>query len=171
MSDIPNSLSKYYFQTGYVVKDIAAAEEWFTAVMGVPIWQRSEVELVDQCFYRGNPSDSSMEISVGFAHDVCIELITPRRGESIYTEFLGQGRSGLHHIAFVVPHYDEVVAMFEKRNCEILSQGTLSGGMTRFSYIDCGNDDASIVEILDFAPEVIAVMDDLKQRSKDAVAH
>ncbi len=43
--------------------------------------------------------------------------------------------------------------------------------MTRFSYIDCGNDDASIIEIIYFAPEMLAVMDDLKAQSKAALAN
>lgn len=170
MNTILDSLGQYYFQTAYVVKDIEAAEKWFGSILGVPIWARSEVELGETCQYRGQPADSTMLISLGFAGEVQIELIQPTQGQSIYTEFLDQGRSGLHHIAFVVPEYDEVVAAFEEKNCELLQQGSLSDGQVRFSYFDCTNEQASVIEILDFSAATMAAMDDLKQQCKQAVA-
>ena len=170
MSTILDSLGQHYFQTAYVVKNIEESEKWFGSTLGVPIWARSEVVLDENCQYRGQPADSAMLISLGFAGDVQIELIQPVRGQSIYTEFLDQGRSGLHHIAFVVPEYDQVVAAFEQRNCELLQQGSLSDGQVRFSYFDCNNDQASVIEILDFSTETMAAMNDLKQQCKQAVA-
>lgn len=170
MSTILDSLGQYYFQTAYVVEDLEAAEKWFGRILGVPIWARSEIELGETCQYRGQTADSAMLISLGFAGEVQIELIQPIRGESIYTEFLAEGRSGLHHIAFVVPNYDEVVAAFAENNCELLQVGSLSDGQVRFSYFDCNDHQASVIEILDFGTETMAAMNDLKQQCKDAVA-
>ena len=168
MSSILDSIGQYYFQTAYVVPDIVAAEDWFGKMLGVPIWARSEVELGDTCQYRGQTSDSAMTIALGFAGEVQIELIQPVRGKSIYTEFQDQGRSGLHHIAFVVPEYDEVVAAFE--GCELLGQGSLSDGQVRFSYFDCNDNHCSVIEILDFSEAVIAGMDMMKKQCNEISA-
>jgi len=111
MSETLGDLAPYFFQTGYVVREVDVAEEWFQRVMGVPSFFRMEnVAFGEGCSYRGRPADAVAHLSIGYLGETQIELIESVRGPSIYTEFLERKGPGLHHLAFAVPDFGASVA-------------------------------------------------------------
>lgn len=161
-------LHRHYFQTAYVVRDLAAAEGWFGRVLGVPQWTRFDVEVGAGCTFRGRPADSAMRVSLGYAGEVQIELIEPARGVSMYTEFLDAKGPGLHHIAFAVPDYDATVSALAAEGLEPIQQGVTPDGQVRFTYFDCDRYGASVIEILGFTPAMAAAMDAMKAAARAA---
>jgi len=162
-------LGPYYFQTAYVVRNLAAAEEWFGRALGVPLWTTMEVALGEGCRYRGKPADSSMKLSLGYAGDVQIELIEPVRGASIYAEFIEKKGYGLHHIAFSVPDFEEASDMLTKQGLTALSSGVLGGGGVKFAYFDCEGADASVIEILEFDAATTEFMAKMKADARESI--
>lgn len=162
MTKAVDALAAHYFQTAWVVRDLAAAEEWFGRVMGVPAWTRFDVVLGEESRYRGRPADSAMAISLGYAGEVQIELIESVRGPNIYTEFLDAKGPGLHHIAFAVPDFDATVAQLREERLPELSSGILNGGSVKFAYFDCAAAGASVIEILGFDAATTDAMAQMK---------
>lgn len=161
-------LASHYFQTAYVVRDLAAAEAWFGRILGVPQWTTFDMEVGAGCTYRGRPADSAMRLSLGYAGDVQIELIQPTRGVSMYTEFLEAKGPGLHHIAFAVPDYDATVAVLAAEGLEAIQAGVTPDGQVRFTYFDCATAGASVIEILGFSPAMAAAMEEMKAAARAA---
>lgn len=162
MSDVTSTLAPYFYQLGYVVRDLAAAEEWFKRFMGVPQFGRMEnVVMAPPCRYRGRPADLAMDLSLGYMHDTQIELIKPTRGTSIYTEFLETKGPGLHHIMFSVPDFRAAVSPLHAAGLESIQDGVLPSGV-EFAYFDCEAAGASIIEIVCFDAATLAAMEQLK---------
>jgi catechol 2,3-dioxygenase-like lactoylglutathione lyase family enzyme len=168
MSDPLSTLAPHFFQVGYVVSDLAKAEEWFKSVMGVPFFMRSDgVVLKEDCLYRGSPADSEMNLSLGFVRGTQVELIEHVRGPSIYAEFLEAKGPGLHHLGFTVPDFGAAYEMMRKNGLEPLSEGHLGTG-TDFAYFDCEAAGASIIELLGFDEATTAMMQQLRESSESA---
>ena len=163
------SLAPHFFQVAYVVRDLAAAEAWCRSAMGVRYFERMEnVELGATCRHRGGPADATLHLSLGFAGDVQIELIEPGRGESIHAEFLASGRTGLHHVGFLVPDFAAATAHLTAQGVTCVSDGVLEGGMrVEFAYFDAENAAASVIEILGFDEAAHAFMAELKRKGAD----
>jgi catechol 2,3-dioxygenase-like lactoylglutathione lyase family enzyme len=168
MSDRVGALAPYFFQVAYVVRDIAASEEWFRQTMGVPAFTRlANIRLAEGCTYRGQPADYEAHLSLGYVGEVQIELIESLRGPSLYTEFLEKRGPGLHHVAFSVPDYDATVAALSEQGHELATQGCIGSG-THFAYFDCEAAGASFIEILGFDDATLAFMEQLKAQSREA---
>jgi len=160
-----DALASHFYQVAYVVRDIAAAEDWFRRVQGVPRWFRMEsVSFGADCSFRGRPSDSTAHLSIAYLRDTQLELIEPLRGESPYSEFLAAKGPGLHHVAFDVPDFDATVAALGDAGLELLAEGRVGPG-SRFAYFDCEAIGASVIEILGFDDAVRAFMERLKEQS------
>ena len=168
MSDVTSTLAPYFYQVGYVVRDLVAAEEWFKRTLGVPQFMRMEnVVMEPPCRYRGRPADLAMNLSLGYMHDTQVELIQPTRGTSIYTEFLETKGPGLHHIMFSVPDFRTAVSPLHAAGMEPAQDGVLPSGV-EFAYYDCDAGGASFIEIVRFDAATLAAMEQLKHVSPTA---
>jgi catechol 2,3-dioxygenase-like lactoylglutathione lyase family enzyme len=163
------SLAPYFFQVAYVMDDIAAGARWFQATMGVAHFERLEhVTFGATCRFRGGPADCAAHLALGFAGDVQVELIEPAGGRSVYQEFLDAGRTGLHHVAFLVPDFSAATAGLAAQGLECVTEGVLEGGMrVEFAYFDAVPHAGSMIEILGFDEAAHAFMAELKRKGRD----
>lgn len=126
-----------HHQIAFVVKNMSAAESFFSEKMGVPRFFRFNDVEVHESFYRGEPGDFHMDISIGYAGDSQIELIQHLSGGSIYKEFLDTHGEGLHHLGFIVPDHDQVVADFEANGFPRIQSGRIGDDPgVQFAYFD-----------------------------------
>lgn len=123
-------------QIAWVTNDLEATETMLTAVLGVRKWTRlPDVPFgPDTCEYRGKPADFTASISLSYLGDMQLELIEPRSGESIYTEFLAGNAPGLHHVCVEPPDFDAAVQQATAQGMSLVQGGTMPGGM-RFAYL------------------------------------
>jgi catechol 2,3-dioxygenase-like lactoylglutathione lyase family enzyme len=164
------AIAPHFVQTGYVVRDLAAAEAWFRQVLGVPAWTRMEnMAFGAECSYRDRPADYAAHLSIGHLGDTQIELIEPIRGESPYTEFLESRGPGLHHLAFDVPDFDATINALGETGLELIVKGSVGPG-SRFAYFDCESAQASVIEILGYDEGTRAFMEQIKRQSAGALA-
>lgn len=135
-------------QVCWVVPDIEAGERLLGRLLGVPAWTpMGEVRFgPDEATHRGRPADFSARVSLGWSGDLQVELIEPVAGESLYAEFLGEHPAGgLHHVAIET---DDVDATVRESGLEVLSEGTMAGGLMRFAYLDGAAHGAPFVEVV-----------------------
>lgn len=102
-------------QIAWVTHDLDATEAALTALLGAKKWIRMpDIHFApDACTHRGSPADFVAHISLSYAGDTQIELIQPVSGTSLYSEFLEQSGSGLHHVSVTAPDPDAFDAMCE----------------------------------------------------------
>lgn len=161
-------LGEHFFQIAYVVPDLDAAESWFRKTMGVPYFLRMEgVEIGAGCHHRGAPADAALDLSLGYVGDTQIELIRPRRGDSIHSEFVAAGGRGLHHLGFAVPDYAATLRHLGEHGMQAVAGGVLDTGMrVEFAYFECTDAAASVIEILGFDDAARAFMDELRRKGR-----
>jgi len=168
-STVLEAIAPHFFQLAYVVRDLAAAEAWFQRILGVPSWFRMEnVAFGADCSYRGQPADFAAHLALGYLRGTQVELIEPIRGQSLYTEFLESKGPGLHHVAFDVPDFAATVTALRGSGLEPVMRGLVGPG-SEFAYFDCDTAGTSVIEILGFDDGIRGFMEQLKQKSANAV--
>ena len=126
-----------HHQISFVVKDLGDAERFFTEKMGVPRFFRFTDVEVHEARYRGNPGDFNMHLSLGYAGNSQIELIQHLSGHSIYKEFLDKRGEGLHHLGFIVPDHDKIIADFAANGFPVIQSGRIGNNPgVKFAYFD-----------------------------------
>ncbi|RMI35812.1 VOC family protein [Nocardia stercoris] len=154
------------FQVCWVVEDVAAAEEWFGAQLGITEWLRiPDVHFgPDHCRYRGEPADFTINVSMAYAGEQQLELIEPVRGESLYREFLDAHGPGIHHTAFVADDFAATVAAARAQGHEIAQEGSFPGVGMEFAYFAAGPL-GTWIEIMGLSDRMRAMFDQIAARS------
>ena len=121
-------------QLGYVYKDIekqAKIMENMTGVSKFTIFDPVDVKVN----YRGVNKTIKMKAGFGTLYDdTQIELLQPVEGDSIYNEFLNQGREGFHHILYIVDDLQAVIDKYKEAGIEIIQSGKVM--TSSYAYMD-----------------------------------
>lgn len=122
-------------QICFVVDDVeAAVMHWVNTLGAGPFFVQNGFSGLP-ITYRGTPSFLEMDVALGQAGALQIELIKPRgTAPSVFTDMYPQGGSGFHHVALFVDDFD---AQLETFLADGHSIGTLGAMMeSRFAYVD-----------------------------------
>lgn len=123
-------------QNGYVVRDVEAALDHWTRVLGVGPFFYFERVPIEDFRYRGEPSPVEVSIALANWGDLQIELIQQRNdAPSMYRDFLAAGREGLQHVACWFDSLDAPLAEAARRGLAVAQSGTI-GERGRFAYLD-----------------------------------
>jgi methylmalonyl-CoA/ethylmalonyl-CoA epimerase len=89
-------------QVAFVVKDLTAAQRFFTEKMGIPRFYVVEDfgKRATEKTFRGQPADHNFRLALAYSGATQIELIQHLSGETTYKEFLERKGEGLHHLGF-----------------------------------------------------------------------
>jgi len=117
-------------QLGHVVSDLEAALEYWTRIMRVGPFVVLDTAVGDrQFFHRGQLSPVDFSIAISYIGDVMIELIKPiNSAPSPYSEFLGSGREGLHHIGLWPADFEQTCAALAQSGFKEVSSIRRSDG-------------------------------------------
>jgi catechol 2,3-dioxygenase-like lactoylglutathione lyase family enzyme len=151
------------FQIAYVVPDLDAAVKHWTEVMGVgPFFDFSlplsfdELSVADQPVPLDHPIFGG--VSVSYSGDTMIELIQPGSVASTYSDFLQNGKSGVHHYGTWIEDYDATLAAARANGVPVLLEGRLP--LSRFAYLDTARDGLSpMIEVIKPLPPMVELFD------------
>jgi hypothetical protein len=157
-------------QIAWVTLDLDATETALTGLLGVRKWVRiPDVHFApDTCSYLGRPADFVASISLSYLGDMQLELISPVRGESIYSDFLRDRGPGLHHICMEAESpdgFDTALAEAADRGAAVVQQGVMPGGI-QFAYVSAPQAGVPFIEIAYISPEMRAFYDYIKQEQR-----
>lgn len=158
-------------QIAWVTPDLDATEAALANLLGVRKWVRiPNVHFgPDTNTYRGRPADFVASISLSYLGDMQLELIEPvGGGANVYSDFLRERGSGLHHIcidALDAAGFDAALANATAHGAEIAAQGTMPGGM-RFAYVSDPQAGVPYLEIAHIPDEIRAFFDHIKQEQQ-----
>ena len=157
-------------QIAWVTPDLDATETALTGLLGVRKWVRiPDVHFApDTCSYHGKPADFVASISLSDLGDMQLELVSPVRGENIYSDFLRESGPGLHHICMEAESpegFDAALSEAADHGAAVVQQGVMPGGI-QFAYVSAPQAGVPFIEIAYVSPEMRAFYDYIKQEQR-----
>jgi len=157
-------------QIAWVTRDLDATETALTGLLGVRKWVRiPDVHFApDTCSYLGKPADFVASISLSYLGDMQLELISPVRGENVYSDFLRESGPGLHHVCMEAESPERFdAALIEAANfgAAVVQQGVMPGGI-QFAYMSAPHAGVPFVEIAYVPPAMRAFYEYIKQEQR-----
>jgi hypothetical protein len=144
-------------QNAFVVRDLEAALEHWTRVMGVgPFFVFERVEFAE-VWYRGRSAlDMDLTVAIGYWGNLQIELIQQRNAiASIYTDFPAQAVGGLQHMGVITDSVPRDIARLKDEGIEAVQYGMTTGGM-RFAYVSTDQHPGGMIELIESNPRMLA---------------
>ena len=148
------------FHIGWVVRDCAAAQQELSTRLGAgPFVSAGKEARFDQALVHGKPTPFSLRIAFGVLGGVLLELLEPLDDRSPHAEFLDIHGEGMHHLAYLVPDFDEQLAAIRgaRPEADLLIDGTGPGNPVRWVYLDGGAAHGTVIELLERTPQALAV--------------
>ena len=138
-------------QLGIVVKSIDASLPYYTEVMKIRTWYRTNI-VEEEIYYKDRRIDLELDIALGYSGPLQFELIEVVRGEeNIYTELINTREEGLHHIGFVVSNIRKKTEILLQSGYHPIQHGvfkTKGNAVTRFVYFDTMETHGYILELI-----------------------
>ncbi len=137
-------------QVGIMVRDIHAAMEHYTRVLGIgPFTLHTNSAPPLRVKYRGHPASYKCHVAIAHHNGIAVELIQYLEGDTIHRDFAQYRGEGLEHLGFYVPNLDEALAAMAERGIGVVqsAEGLGAAGDGRYAYVDST---AAIGTILEF---------------------
>lgn len=132
-------------QLGFVFKDVEKQAKIFENLFNIPKFHFIP-PFANNVIYRGK--EVSATTKYGFSryfNDIQLELIQHIEGESIYKEFIDQGREGLHHISLFIENMEGYIDKFQKFGYDVIYSGAIS--TQKWVYLDTETDLGVLLEL------------------------
>jgi hypothetical protein len=97
-----------------------------------------------------------------------LELISPVRGQNVYSDFLRDSGPGLHHIcmeAETPEQFDAALADATDHGAPVVQRGVMPGGI-QFAYVSAPQAAVPFIEIAYIPPKMRAFYDYIKQEQR-----
>jgi len=135
-------------QNGYVVRNIEAAMQHWTEVLGVGPFFYIERAPIEQFRYGGASSNLDVSIALTNSGPLQIELIRQRNdAPSMYRDFLDAGHEGLQHVAYWSTDFDADLERATGLGYEVGQSGQVGGHNGRFVYFATEAHPGTVVEL------------------------
>jgi len=110
---------------GLVVKDMDKTIEFLSSLWGLGPWQSFEYAPRQEELTVGKPF--RQKVAQAKLGSTALELVQQLEGGGPWPEFLETNGEGLHHIAFTISNYDEMVARLQARGGRVVAGGIFQG--------------------------------------------
>ena len=141
------------FQIAFIVGDLEAALERYSAMLGASPWRcwtlHSENHIGEE--YMGGPTDYVTRLALTSGEEIQLELIQPVKGPSIHEDWLNAHGEGFHHLGYIVDSVADTIAEMAKAGYPVM-QGCTGFGETGdgvYAYFDTRRELGTIVEALE----------------------
>jgi hypothetical protein len=121
---------------GILVKNIEKAAEFYTAILNF----KEKINIVEQkstVNYRGNEVEFKMKKIMQYFGGKQFEIIEllDSTGDHLYSDFLKEGKIGLHHLGVFTKDAETLIKHFKnKYKIDVIQSGKV--GKVRFYYLD-----------------------------------
>lgn len=158
-------------QIAFVVRDLDAALQYWTEVLGVGPFFVAQDVLPENFYYRGHSSPPpALTIALGNSGDVQVELVKQHDDHpSAYRDYSTGGREGLQHVsAWLTPaDYDATRTRMLANGVQVAHEGTLPGNGIRFAYFATDNPGGFMYEIADLMqPEIYPLCERIAEAAR-----
>ncbi len=147
---MPDIKLNKFDQVGIVVKDIEKAVKLYQALFNF----KGPIKIVEQdatVTYKGKEATFKMKKVMQHFGDKQLEIVQvmSATGPNLYSEFIEEGKEGLHHLGIYTKEANLIIKEFkDKFNINIAQVGKL--GKLTFSYLDTKDYLGYYIELLEF---------------------
>lgn len=131
-------------QLGFVFKDIEKHAKILENLFNIPKFTFLP-PFSNMVKLRGKEISTTTKIGFSRNFNTQIELIQPIEGESLFKEFVDQGREGLHHISLFIKDLQLYIDQFQRFGYEVIYSGQI--GKRVWAYLDTEKDLGLILEL------------------------
>ena len=131
-------------QLGFVFKDIEKHAKILEDLFNIPKFTFLP-PFSNMVKLRGKEISTTTKIGFSRNFNTQIELIQPIEGESLYKEFVDQGREGLHHISLFIEDLQLYIDQFQRFGYEVIYSGQI--GKRVWAYLDTEMDLGLLLEL------------------------
>jgi 4-hydroxyphenylpyruvate dioxygenase-like putative hemolysin len=117
---------------GIAVKDAEKTAKFISSIWNIGTPKVSDYEPKKEELISGEPFKVRL-VFIKFG-TLTLELLQPLDNKSIWAKFIAEKGEGIHHIAFGVSNYDEMVSAFQKQKHPMLVAASFQG--ERWCYFD-----------------------------------
>ncbi|MPW21606.1 VOC family protein [Paraburkholderia sp. CNPSo 3157] len=152
-------------QAGYVVRDIEAAMDHWSRVLGVGPWFYNERVPIEDYRYRGERYEVHNSVALANSGDLQVELIQMRNdAPSMYRDFLAAGHTGLQHNAYWTTSFDADLERLLTQGFTVAMSGNV-GKNGRFVYFDTEQHPGTVIELSEIAGPKGKLFDMIREAS------
>ena len=132
-------------QMSFLYKDIKKQAKKMEQMYSIPTFAQMENITHQEATYRGKEVTIIIDYAFSRLLNIQIELQQWKSGDSLFKEFIDQGKEGLHSIGVYVEDLDAYLNDFKKRGIEVLQTGKI--GKQKFAYLDTKQTFGVLLEI------------------------
>jgi len=121
----------------YVYKDVKNQAKIMEDLYGIPKFAQMENITHQDATYRGKEVIIVVDYAFSRLLNVQIELQQWKSGDSLFKDFIDQGKEGLHSIGVYVDDLQAYIDHFKDRGIEVLQTGQIS--KFKFAYLNTEN--------------------------------
>ena len=140
------------FQIAFVVRDLDAALERYTRILGGAPWRifTFSAAIHRRAEYRGGATDFSVRLALNGSSPQ-YELIEPQLGSGIHADWLDERGDGFHHVGVIVASLETAVDRMSAAGYEAIQTGAGFGaaGDGAYAYFDTVADLGCFVEAVE----------------------
>ena len=140
-------------QIALVVKDLDAAVRTWYDDFGIGPWKfyTYGTGLCTGMTRHGEPTRYRMRLALANAGPMRIELIEPREGYTVYSDFVREHCYGVHHLGLLSEDIESDIAAAGKRGFPMTMDGSGFGpdGDGRYAYLDTEAALGTTLELID----------------------
>jgi hypothetical protein len=131
------------YQVSLMVNDLEQARQQFEKILGIDAWVPIGLDTsagVEGATYYGKPVEQTATLTIGRRGDVCMELVQPLSGPTIYRDALDKHGETMHHIMVTICSTEEYRQATQRLASEgvVLSQDAAIPPLMGFGYFDGG---------------------------------
>ena len=151
-------------QIAFVVRDLDAAIDHWTGVMSVGPFFLFEHVPYSELIFRGQATQVDMTAALAYSGETQIELIFQHNdAPSIYSEFLGAGRTGVQHLGVMTHSVERDLERMAAQGVEPAQSGRTAWGV-HFAYLATDHDPGGMIELIEHGK----VIDDAFRQIREA---
>ncbi|HST25731.1 MAG TPA: VOC family protein [Gaiellaceae bacterium] len=152
MNDVEALVGGELFQIAFVVRDLDAALERYTRILGGAPWRifTFSAAIHREASYRGAATDFSVRLALNGTSPQC-ELIEPVRGAGVHAAWLEERGEGFHHVGVLVESVETTVERVAAAGFEAIQTGSGFGasGDGSYAYFDTAQELGFLVEAVE----------------------
>ncbi len=132
-------------QLSYVYKDVKKQAKVMEDLYGIPKFAQMEDITHQDATYRGKEVMITIDYAFSRLLNTQIELQQWKSGDSLFKDFIDQGKEGLHSIGIYVEDLQAYIDHFKNRGIEVLQTGQV--GKQKFAYLNTEKTFGFLLEI------------------------
>lgn len=131
------------YQVSVMVHNLEAAQQQYEKILGISAWVPIGIDTsagVEGATYYGEPVEHTATLAIGRRGEVCMELVQPLEGPTVYRDAIAKYGETMHHIMVTICSPAEHQAAIEKMAAEgvVVAQAAAIPPLMGFGYFDGG---------------------------------